>query len=244
VGAGFRHLISRKALIRPLLFAILAKFFKIPYHSGFSMSDEKNTEAGAGTAGCSDCSRRNLIAATAVVGGVAGIGAAVPFAMSFAPSERAKAAGAPVEADISGLKPGEKMVVEWRGKPVWIIRRTPEMLASLKETDPLLADPDSKHAEQPEYIKGDTRSIKPEYMVCIGICTHLGCSPSDKLAPGSGEGMSASWHGGFLCPCHGSQFDLAGRVLKSMPAPDNLPIPPHKYLSDSRILIGEDSKGA
>ncbi|MEC5386291.1 ubiquinol-cytochrome c reductase iron-sulfur subunit [Uliginosibacterium sp. H3] len=208
------------------------------------MSDDKNAEAGAQTAGCSDCSRRNLIAATAVVGGAAGLGAAVPFALSFTPSERAKAAGAPVEADISALKPGEKMVVEWRGKPVWIIRRTPEMLASLKATDPLLADPESKRSEQPEYVKGDARSIKPEYLVCIGICTHLGCSPSDKLAPGAEGGMGADWHGGFLCPCHGSQFDLAGRVLKSMPAPDNLPIPPHKYLSDSKILIGEDSKGA
>ncbi|MDB5813489.1 MAG: petA [Rhodocyclales bacterium] len=203
------------------------------------MSDDKNAETG-----CKDCSRRSLITATAVVGGAAGIGAAVPFAMSFAPSERAKAAGAPVEADISGLKPGEKMIVEWRGKPVWILRRTPEMLASLKETDPQLADPESKRAEQPEYIKGEARAIKAEYLVCIGICTHLGCSPGDKLVAGSESGMGPSWHGGFLCPCHGSQFDLSGRVLKSMPAPDNLPIPPYKYLSDSRIMIGDDGKGA
>ncbi len=203
------------------------------------MSDEKNAEAG-----CTDCSRRSLIAATAVVGGAAGVGAAVPFAMSFTPSERAKAAGAPVEVDISDIKPGEKKVVEWRGKPVWILRRTPEMIASLKATDPLLADPESKRAEQPTYIKGETRSIKPEFLVCIGVCTHLGCSPSDKLVAGADSGMGPEWHGGFLCPCHGSQFDLSARVLKSMPAPDNLPVPPHRYLSDTRILIGEDSQGA
>lgn len=209
------------------------------------MSHDKNTEAGAAEAAAScDCSRRNLIAATAVVGGAAGIGAAVPFAASFTPSERAKAAGAPVEADISGLKPGEKMVVEWRGKPVWILRRTPEMLASLKQIDPRLADPQSQRSEQPEYINGEARAIKPEYLVCIGICTHLGCSPTDKLAPDGASGMGPDWPGGFLCPCHGSQFDLAGRVFKSMPAPDNLPIPPYKYLSDTKILIGEDSKGA
>ncbi len=210
------------------------------------MSDDKNTEAGAKAAGCGDCSRRTLIAATAVVGGVAGISAAVPFAMSFSPSERAKAAGAPVEADISGIKPGTMTVVEWQGKPVWIVRRTPEMLASLKAVDPLLADPESKRAEQPDYIKGETRTIpgKDEYFVCIGICTHLGCSPSPKFVEGSAEGMNEQWHGGFLCPCHGSQFDLSGRVLKSMPAPDNLKIPPYKYLSDARILIGDDSKGA
>jgi ubiquinol-cytochrome c reductase iron-sulfur subunit len=209
------------------------------------MSDKKNTEAGVDAkADCCDCSRRSLIAATAVVGGVAGLAAAVPFAASLTPSERAKAAGAPVEADISGLKPGEKMIVEWRGKPVWILRRTPEMLASLKSADPLLADPDSKRAEQPEYVKGDERAINKEYFVCVGICTHLGCSPSDKLSAGGESGMGEGWNGGFLCPCHGSQFDLSGRVLKSMPAPDNLPIPPHKYLSETRILIGEDGKGA
>ncbi|GAA5157653.1 ubiquinol-cytochrome c reductase iron-sulfur subunit [Viridibacterium curvum] len=203
------------------------------------MSNDKSADAG-----CADCSRRSLIAATAVVGGAAGIGAAVPFVASFTPSERAKAAGAPVEVDISGMQPGEKKVVEWRGKPVWIIRRTPEMLASLKAVEASLADPDSKRSEQPTYVKGAARAIKEEYLVCIGICTHLGCSPSDKLAPGAEGGMTADWKGGFLCPCHGSQFDLSGRVLKSMPAPDNLPIPPHTYLSDTRILIGEDGKGA
>jgi ubiquinol-cytochrome c reductase iron-sulfur subunit len=203
------------------------------------MSNDKNAEAG-----CTDCSRRSLIAATAVVGGAAGLGAAVPFVASFTPSERAKAAGAPVEVDISTLQPGEKKVVEWQGKPVWIIRRTPEMLASLKAVEATLADPDSKRANQPAYIKGAARSIKEDVLVCIGICTHLGCSPSDKLAPGAEGGMAADWKGGFLCPCHGSTFDLSGRVMKSMPAPDNLPIPPHSYVSDTLLVIGVDSKGA
>lgn len=203
------------------------------------MSNEKDNGAG-----CGDCSRRNLIAATAAVGAVAGIGAATPFAVSFAPSERAKAAGAPVEVDIGGLQPGEMTTVEWQGKPVWIIRRTKEQLENLAKLDTLLADPESKRAEQPDYVKGDARAIKAEYLVCIGICTHLGCSPSAKFATGAESGMSADWKGGFLCPCHGSQFDLSGRVFKSMPAPDNLKIPPHKYLSDTRIVIGEDTKGA
>lgn len=201
------------------------------------MSDQQDK----GPASC-DCSRRGLIAATAAVGGAAGLGAAVPFLASFTPSERAKAAGAPVEADISKLQPGEMMTVEWRGKPVWILRRTPEMLESLKKVEADLADPQSQRAEQPAYCKGASRSIKDEYLVTIGICTHLGCSPSAKLKSGAEGGMEANWQGGFLCPCHGSTFDVSGRVFKNKPAPDNLPIPPHKYLSDSRILIGEDSE--
>ncbi|MDQ7988804.1 MAG: ubiquinol-cytochrome c reductase iron-sulfur subunit [Candidatus Dactylopiibacterium sp.] len=184
------------------------------------------------------------MAATAGVGAVAAAGVAVPFAASFMPSERAKAAGAPVEVDLSRLQPGEKMTVEWQGKPVWILRRTPEMLASLQSHAAGLVDPESKAAEQPAYVKGEARAIKPEYFVCVGICTHLGCSPSDKLKPGAEGGMDESWPGGFLCPCHGSRFDLAGRVFKSMPAPTNLVIPPHTYLSDTRLVIGEDTKGA
>ncbi|MFT4174727.1 MAG: ubiquinol-cytochrome c reductase iron-sulfur subunit [Rhodocyclaceae bacterium] len=211
------------------------------------MSDDKNIESNAtgerGCAGSGDCSRRNLLVATAVVGGAAGVGAAVPFVASFTPSERAKAAGAPVEADIGKLQPGDMMTVEWRGKPVWIIRRTKEQLAQLDKDAGLLADPDSTHAEQPAYIKGAYRSIKPEYMVCIGICTHLGCSPSAKFVIAD-PSMGGDWPGGFLCPCHGSTFDLAARVFKNKPAPDNLPVPPHYYLSDTRILIGEDGKGA
>ncbi|MBI1906240.1 MAG: ubiquinol-cytochrome c reductase iron-sulfur subunit [Rhodocyclales bacterium] len=189
-----------------------------------------------------DSSRRTLLVATSAAGGVAAVAAAVPFVASLTPSERAKAAGAPVEADISQLAPGQMMTVEWRGKPVWIIRRTPEMLASLEATDTLVADPESAKPMQPQYAQNKHRSIKPEYLVAIGICTHLGCSPTDKFRSGTESGLGAEWKGGFLCPCHGSLFDLSGRVFRSMPAPDNLEIPPHKYLADTMILIGEDDK--
>ncbi|WP_018989002.1 ubiquinol-cytochrome c reductase iron-sulfur subunit [Aromatoleum toluclasticum] len=189
-----------------------------------------------------DSGRRQLLVATSAAGGVAAVATAVPFVASLTPSERAKAAGAPVEANISKLAPGEMMTVEWRGKPVWILRRTPEMLASLDKTDTIVSDPESAKQMQPEYAKNKSRSIKPEYLVAVGICTHLGCSPSDKFKMGAESGMGEDWHGGFLCPCHGSKFDLSGRVFKSMPAPDNLEVPPHKYLSDTTILIGDDSK--
>ena len=189
-----------------------------------------------------DCARRNLVFASAAVGGVATVATAVPFLASMAPSERAKAAGAPVEADISKLAPGEMMRVEWRGKPVWILHRTKEMLETLNKTDALVTDPASKRPMQPDYIKGDSRSIKPEYLVVVGICTHLGCSPTDKFQKGAESGIASDWPGGFLCPCHGSTFDLSGRVYKNKPAPDNLEVPPHYYLSDMRILIGEDKK--
>ncbi len=189
-----------------------------------------------------DCSRRNLVFATATVGGVATVATAVPFLASMAPSERAKAAGAPVEADISKLAPGEMMRVEWRGKPVWIIHRTKEMLETLKKINDQVADPASKRPMQPDYIKGEERSIKPEYLVVVGICTHLGCSPTDKFKTGAESGIAADWPGGFFCPCHGSTFDLSGRVYKGKPAPDNLEVPPHYYMSDSRILLGEDKK--
>ncbi|MCL2644154.1 MAG: ubiquinol-cytochrome c reductase iron-sulfur subunit [Betaproteobacteria bacterium] len=194
-----------------------------------------------------DCERRTLLIASSAVGGAAVVAAAVPFVTSLAPSERAKAIGAPVVADISKLAPGEKMIVKWRGKPVWILRRTPEMLASLKAVEEKLADPNSEKSDQPAYTQNQARAIKDEYLVTIGICTHLGCSPTDKLRVGSSEGMTADWAGGFICPCHGSLFDLAGRVFKTQPAPTNLDIPPHKFLSDTSILIGEDSndpKGA
>lgn len=191
-----------------------------------------------------DCGRRRLLFATASVGGAATVAAAVPFVASLTPSERAKAAGAPVEADISKLAPGQMMTVEWRGKPVWIIRRTKEQLESLKKTEDLVSDPKSERKQQPEYATNQYRSIKPEFAVLVGICTHLGCSPSDKFKTGAESGIDPNWAGGFLCPCHGSTFDLAGRVYKSKPAPDNLEVPPHKYLADTKILIGEDSKGA
>ena len=189
--------------------------------------------------------RRFLVAATGVAGGLAGAAAAVPFVASMLPSERAKAAGAPVEADIRNLAPGEMTRVEWRGKPVWIVRRTPEMLESVKENDSKVADPNSERNRDltPGYARNEFRSIKPEYLVVVGICTHLGCSPVDKFKA-EPEAFDANWKGGFYCPCHGSLFDLAGRVYKNKPAPDNLAVPPHTYLSDGTILIGVDSKGA
>jgi ubiquinol-cytochrome c reductase iron-sulfur subunit len=188
--------------------------------------------------------RKFLIAATGAVGGVAVAGVAVPLVMSMLPSARAKAAGAPVEVDISKVEPGMMLTVEWRGKPVWIVNRTQEMLDRLDNHDDRLADPKSEMPQQPEYCKNTTRSIKPEYLVAVGICTHLGCSPSEKLKMGGDSGMGAEWPGGFFCPCHGSTFDLAARVYKGVPAPTNLVIPPHQYLSDARLLIGVDAKGA
>jgi ubiquinol-cytochrome c reductase iron-sulfur subunit len=189
-----------------------------------------------------DCGRRRLLVATATAGGVAGVATAVPFVASMLPSERAKAAGAPVEVDISKLAPGQMMTVEWRGKPVWIINRTPEMLASLAKVSGEMADPKSDKPMQPDYCKNDTRSIKPEIMVAVGICTHLGCSPTEKFKTGAESGVDANWPGGFFCPCHGSTFDLAGRVYKGKPAPDNLEVPPHMYLGDAKLIIGEDKK--
>jgi ubiquinol-cytochrome c reductase iron-sulfur subunit len=192
-----------------------------------------------------DCGRRRLVVATAAVGGVGAVGALVPFVSSLLPSERARAAGAPVEADISKLESGQMMTVEWRGKPVWIINRTQAMLDTLPKLDGQVADPKSEVAtQQPAYAANATRSIKPEVLVVVGICTHLGCSPSNKFKAGAEEGMGADWLGGFLCPCHGSTFDFAGRVFKAKPAPTNLEVPPHVYLTDTRILIGEDKKGA
>jgi ubiquinol-cytochrome c reductase iron-sulfur subunit len=190
-----------------------------------------------------DNTRRNLIVATAAASGAAGVAVAIPFAWSWWPSERAKAAGAPVEADISSLAPGELQVVEWRGKPVWIMRRTKEMLESVRKSDERVSDPKSDVPLQPDYAKNEYRSIKPEILVLVGICSHLGCSPQAKAMDAKAE-MGADWLGGFLCPCHGSKFDLAGRVYKGAPAPVNLDVPPHTYLSDSTILIGEDKKGA
>ncbi|WP_374674669.1 ubiquinol-cytochrome c reductase iron-sulfur subunit [Ideonella sp.] len=191
-----------------------------------------------------DQGKRTWLITTGCAGAVGGVAAAVPFVSTFAPSERAKAAGAPVEVDISALKPGEKLTVEWRGKPVWIVRRTPEQVEALKTLDGQLADPESKRKAYPtpEYALNPHRSIKPEYFVAVGICSHLGCSPSDKFATGAQPSLPDDWKGGFLCPCHGSTFDMAGRVFKNKPAPDNLEVPPHMYLSDAKLLIGEDKK--
>jgi ubiquinol-cytochrome c reductase iron-sulfur subunit len=183
--------------------------------------------------------RRFLIGATGVVGGVGAVATAVPFVMSFWPSERAKAAGAPIEVDIGKLEPGQKIDVEWRGKVCWIVSRTPAMLASLPKLTDRLADPACKENQQPAYAKNEHRSIKAPVWIAVGICTHLGCSPTFRkdVAPAD---LGADWLGGFFCPCHQSKFDLAGRVYKSMPAPLNLVVPPHKYLSDTRVMIGDD----
>jgi ubiquinol-cytochrome c reductase iron-sulfur subunit len=183
--------------------------------------------------------RRFLLGATSVVGGIGAVGAATPFVMSFWPSERAKAAGAPVEVDIGKLEPGQKIDLEWRGKVVWVINRSKPMLESLPKLDPKLADPASSVPQQPEYCKNWHRSIKDPIFVAIGICTHLGCSPTfrPEVAPAD---LGADWLGGFFCPCHQSKFDLAGRVYAGVPAPTNLVIPPHTYLSDTKIVIGED----
>ena len=192
-----------------------------------------------------DTSKRTWLIASSCAGAVGGVAVAVPFVSNFSPSERAKAAGAAVEVDIANIKTGEKLTVEWRGKTVWIVRRTPEQLEALKKVESQLADPESlrKPSElTPEYARNQARSIKPEFFVGVGICSHLGCSPSDKFQMGPQPSLPDDWQGGFFCPCHGSTFDMAGRVYKNKPAPDNLEVPPHMYLSDTRLLIGEDKK--
>ena len=191
-----------------------------------------------------DKSKRTWLIASTCAGAAGAAALATPFVSSFAPSEKAKAAGAAVEVDIAVVKPCEKITVEWRGKPIWILHRTPDMLDSLKKDEGELADPNSdrKAIPIPEYAKNQWRSIKPEVLVVVGICTHLGCSPSDKFAPGPQPSLPDDWPGGFLCACHGSTFDLAGRVFKNKPAPDNLEVPPHMYLADTKLLSGEDKK--
>jgi len=192
-----------------------------------------------------DAGRRHfLLVATTAVGLVGVTAAAVPFLASWRPSAKAKALGAPVEVDISKLEPGALLKVEWRGQAVYVVHRTPEMLAKLNDNDDVLRDPKSEDGDlQPDYIKDETRSIKPEYLVMVGVCTHLGCAPLDKFTPGDAE-LGADWVGGFYCPCHGSKFDLSGRVYKGVPAPTNLPVPPYKYLSDTLLMIGSDQGAA
>lgn len=187
--------------------------------------------------------RRFLTATTSVIGAVGVVGVAVPFIASWQPSTRAKAAGAPVEADISKLGPGELLRVKWRGKPVWIMRRTEKNLADLETLDPKLADPASDMPQQPDYAKNPHRSRKPEVWVAVGICTHLGCSPTyrPEVAP---EDLGPDWVGGFYCACHGSRFDLAGRVYSGVPAPTNLVIPPYQFLDDNTLLVGDDGGAA
>ncbi|MBT3206525.1 MAG: ubiquinol-cytochrome c reductase iron-sulfur subunit [Gammaproteobacteria bacterium] len=186
--------------------------------------------------GIDNSRRRFLTAATTVVGGAGVVAVAVPFLASWNPSARAKSAGAPVEANIGKLEAGQQIIVKWQGKPVWIVRRDEEALASLKKIEPELSDIMSDESIQPAYAKNEHRSIKPEYLVVVGICTHLGCSPTYRPE------ITADWMGGFFCPCHGSKFDFAGRVFKGVPAPTNLVIPPHKFVAENVVLIGEDGE--
>ena len=187
--------------------------------------------------------RRFLVAATSVVGAAGAVGAAVPFVGSWFPSAKAKAAGAPVKVNVGKIEPGQQMVAEWRGQPVFIVRRTDEILENLVKLEPKLADPESKDSEQPAYVDPRVRSIRPELLLLVGLCTHLGCAPSfrPEVAPAD---LGAEWVGGYFCPCYGSRYDLAGRVYKAQPAPLNLPVPPHTYESDDVIVIGVDQEQA
>lgn len=187
-----------------------------------------------------DRGRRNFLTiATVATGAVGAAFVAVPFLASWKPSARAKAMGAPVEVDVSKLEPGAILKVEWRGKAIFIVHRTPQMLGQLEGVSGLLRDPDSTESEQPDYAKGPARAIRPEFLVLVGVCTHLGCAPLDKFVPADVT-VSPDWPGGFFCPCHGSKFDMSGRVFKDVPAPTNLPVPPYQFVSDTRILIGAE----
>ncbi|MFT5033961.1 MAG: ubiquinol-cytochrome c reductase iron-sulfur subunit [Bacteroidia bacterium] len=188
--------------------------------------------------------RRFLTAATSVVGGVGVVGVAVPFVGSWNPSAKAKAAGAPVKADISKIEPGQMIIVEWRGKPVYVLRRTKAQVEELSSINEYLKDPLSKISDQPEYVEGEGRSIKPEYLVLVGLCTHLGCAPKHRPEVGTPDLGGEAWLGGFFCPCHGSRFDLAGRVYKGVPASANLIVPPYSYESEKVIVIGVDQGAA
>lgn len=192
-------------------------------------------------AGVNTGRRRFLTAATTVVGAAGAVGVAIPFVGSWQPSAKAKAAGAPVKQDISKIEPGQMITVEWRGKPVYVVRRTPEALASIRKMDAELRDPKSEESVQPAYAKGEYRAIKDEFLVLLAVCTHLGCAPQYQPTVGA---VSHDWLGGFFCPCHGSKFDLAGRVFKGVPAPTNLDVPPYRYLSDTVIEIGVDQEKA
>jgi len=187
--------------------------------------------------------RRFLVAATSVVGAVGAAGAAIPFLGSWAPSAKAKAAGAPVRVNISKVEPGQQVVAEWRGQPVFVVHRTPEIMAGLETLEPTLADPDSKESEQPSYVDPKHRSIRPEILIVIGLCTHLGCAPTfrPEVAPAD---LGPDWIGGYFCACHGSRYDLAGRVYKAQPAPLNLPVPPYSYETDDVVIVGIDEETA
>jgi ubiquinol-cytochrome c reductase iron-sulfur subunit len=205
------------------------------------MSDIVPSDCPSVSAQANDPDKRVWLIATGVAGGIATLATAVPFVSSFAPSARARAAGGPVEVDLSDIPPGGSKTVEWRGKPVWVIRRTPEMLAALQGHDADLVDPQSKRDQQPDYARNVARAIKPGLFLAVGICTHLGCSPNKAPAGAANPSLPADWPGGFFCACHGSTFDGAGRVFKNKPAPTNLVIPPYRFTSDSRIVVGTDT---
>jgi ubiquinol-cytochrome c reductase iron-sulfur subunit len=207
------------------------------------MSDNRNDKQATSVEAAEvNAEKRKFLIATSALGALGCAAVAVPFIKSMTPSERAKAAGAPVEVDISKIAPGTMMTAEWRGKPVWIINRTDEMTANLARHNDQLSDPNSEvTSQQPEYCHNPNRAIKPNLAVIVGICTHLGCSPSAKLDAANSD-MGENWAGGFFCPCHGSKFDLAGRVFKGSPAPINLVVPPYKYLADNTLLIGVDTE--
>lgn len=192
--------------------------------------------------GVNEGRRRFLTAATSVVGAAGAVGVAVPFVGSWNPSAKAKAAGAPVKANLSKLEPGQMITVEWRGKPVYVVRRTEETMANLLKVDDLVRDPKSEEPQQPDYAKNPGRAIKDEYLVLLGLCTHLGCAPMYRPEVGAADLGGDQWQGGFFCPCHGSKFDLAGRVYKGVPAPVNLEVPPHSYESDSLLVVGVDQE--
>ncbi len=200
-------------------------------------------EGAMGNDGVNTGRRRFLVTATSVVGAAGAVGAAVPFVGSWFPSAKARAAGAPVKVNISKIEPGQQMIAEWRGQPVFVVRRTPEILSRLGQLTGKLSDPESKASTQPGYVDPVVRSIRPEILLLVGICTHLGCSPTfrPEVAPAD---LGKDWGGGYFCPCHGSRYDLAGRVYKAQPAPLNLPVPPHSYESDSIIVIGVDQEEA
>ena len=188
-----------------------------------------------------DKDRRLWITAATVAGGTGLVASAVPFVASLAPSERVRALGAPVEVELQAIQPGEVRIVEWRGKPVFVLRRSQDMLDALARHDDLLADPTSRRSIQPEPTRNALRSLVPGMVVLEGVCTHLGCIPSFRPTPGAPD-IGASWPGGFYCPCHGSKFDFAGRVFKNVPAPTNLTVPPHEFIPDSKLLIGSEAK--
>ena len=201
-----------------------------------------NTASFPAPSQVADPARRTWLWVASAAGGVAGIATAVPFVSTLGPSERAKAAGGPVEVDIADIPPGGSKIVEWRGRPVWVLRRTPEMLAALQGHDAELVDPQSARNQQPAFARNEARALRPEIFVAVGICTHLGCSPTAAPAGSANPSLPDNWPGGFFCPCHGSTFDGAGRVYKNKPAPTNLEVPPYRFASETRLMIGDDAE--